>query len=141
MLSKLFGLLVAAAIIIVLPLLASTTHTANKVVDSAFTGTLVCPGCELKVSGGARAACNTYGHRYALKMADGHYVNFLENRFSEDLMKGKKYHHLEMVVQGKYFTPANLIDIRSFEVDGQEISWCRHCREMDACASEKKDTP
>jgi hypothetical protein len=39
-----------------------------------------------------------------------------------------------MVLHGRFFPAANMVDVRSFEIDGQEYSWCGHCREMDLCA-------
>jgi hypothetical protein len=141
MLSKLFGLSLVAILIVILPLLSSNTYTTANIEETTFRGKLVCPGCELKESNRARAACNTYGHRFALKVDDGFYVKFLENMYSEDLIKGKKYPNKEMVIHGKYYSSANMIDVSHFEVDGEEISWCRHCREMDDCATRAKETP
>ena len=137
MFSKIFGLAFAVAIIIILPLLAATSLTANKAEDTTITGKIVCLACELKGSDGARADCALYGHREVLKALDGRYVYFLENRYSEDLLKGKKYHDKDVVVHGRYFSAGNLVDVKSFEVDGREYSWCAQCRDMDSCGADK----
>lgn len=105
-------------------------HEGNQ---TTLTGTLVCTGCDLKKAEGARAACSLYGHRHSLKTADGHYVDFLENDYSADLVKGEKYHNKQITVRGVEFTNANLIDVESFEVDGQTKAWCNHCKSMDGC--------
>jgi hypothetical protein len=134
MFSKIFGLVFAVAAIIVLPLLAGTTHTAGQTEERAFTGQLVCLGCSLKGNDGARPDCNLYGHNMGLKMRDGRYVHVLENRYSEDLLSGRKYGDNEVVLHARFFPAANMVDVRSFEIDGQEFSWCGNCREMDLCA-------
>ncbi|MBN1211294.1 MAG: hypothetical protein JXA92_01845 [candidate division Zixibacteria bacterium] len=100
-------------------------------------GTLVCLGCDLKQTEGANAACKVYGHRYALKTRDGQYINFLENQYSEDLVKGEKYHNKEIKVHGIYYANADLLEVESFDVDGKEMTWCGHCSAMDACAAKK----
>jgi hypothetical protein len=100
-----------------------------------FEGTLVCLGCDLKQAEGARAACKAYGHKHALKTDDGKYVNFLENRYSEDLLKGEKYHNQKMKVSGVYYAGAKTLDVKSFQVDGKTKAWCGHCKAMDGCAA------
>jgi hypothetical protein len=133
MFSKIFGLIFAVGMIIVLPLMAGTSDVAGKAKSVTIEGKLVCLGCELKKADGARADCKVYGHKHALKTADGNYVNFLENQYSADLIKGEKYHNKKLVVKGRHFAEANLIDIESFEVDGQNKTWCGHCKAMDGC--------
>ena len=103
--------------------------------EAVFEGTLVCLGCDLKKAEGARAACSVYGHEYALKTEDGRYINFLENQYSEDLLKGKKYHNQKMKVSGVYYADANILDVKAFEVDGKTMAWCNHCKAMDGCAA------
>jgi hypothetical protein len=100
-------------------------------------GTLVCPSCELKKTEGADAACKIYGHRFALKTKDGRYINFLENKYSEDLIKGDKYHGQDIKVHGNYYANANLLEVKSFEVNGKNLTWCDHHEAMDACMANK----
>ncbi len=75
-------------------------ETAVKAKHANFEGTLVCLGCSLKKGEGARAACKANGHTHALKTKDGRYINFLANQYSEDLLKGEKYHNKEMKIHG-----------------------------------------
>ena len=103
-----------------------------------FSGTLVCQGCDLKKNEGARAACNVYGHKHALKTDDGKYINFLENKFSEDLVNGEKYQNRKIKINGNYYASANMIDIDNFTVDEKMKSWCDHCQAMDGCMAGKK---
>lgn len=120
--------------------MAGETTTESKATGGKkgqFEGTLVCLGCSLKTADGARAACSTYGHKHALKTADGKYLNFLENQYSADLISGEKYHNEAVNVQGVYFADANLIDVESFEVNGKKKGWCNGCKSMDACAMAK----
>lgn len=138
MFSKIFGLAFAIAFVIVLPLLAGTTETTASTVGTELKGTLVCLGCELNKADGARAACKVYGHKHALKTSDGHYVNFLENQYSDDLINSEKYRDKEITVQGRHFVKANLIDVKSFNVGGKTKSWCGHCGAMDGCGAMKK---
>ena len=107
----------------------------HKGEHTTLTGTLVCTGCDLKKAEGARAACGTYGHTHALKTADGHYVNFLGNDYSADLIKGEKYHNKKITVHGVQYASANLMDVDSYEVDDKKIGWCNHCKAMDGCAA------
>lgn len=111
----------------------SKEQTVAKAEHANFEGTLVCLGCSLKKGEGARAACKASGHTHALKTKDGRYVNFLTNQYSEDLLKGEKYHNKEMKVHGIYHASANILDVESFNVDGKDKSWCGHCKSMDAC--------
>lgn len=135
MYSKVFGLLFAIVFVIILPLLAVNTHSSGRPAISAIEGKLVCMACELKAGEGARSACNEFGHNYGLKTADGRYLSFLENRYSKDLIAGENYGEKEIVIHGYFHKAANLIDVESFEVDGQKISWCAHCRTMDGCGA------
>ena len=137
MFSKVFGLLLAVVVVIVLPLLMGTSDTVAKSTEVTISGKLVCQGCELKKADGARAACSVYGHRHAIKTADGKYINLLENQYSESLLKGEKYHNKDIVVSGRHFIEANLIDVKSYEVDGKKKSWCGHCDVMDGCSAMK----
>ena len=98
-------------------------------------GTLVCLGCDLKMEQGARAACKDFGHRHALKTADGRLISFLENKYSADLIKGGDYTGKTIKVKGTYYADANVIDVESFEVGGKKMTWCDHCKAMDNCAA------
>ncbi len=100
-----------------------------------FEGTLVCMGCDLSKTEGARSECKVYGHDHALKTADGKYVIFLENKYSADLISGEKYHNKKVKVHGIYFANANQLDIETFEVEGKKKSWCGGCSSMDGCSA------
>ena len=104
-----------------------------------FQGKLVCLGCSLKKAEGARAECSEYGHTHALMTADGKYINFLPNRYSDALMKGGKFDNQEITVEGTYFADADVLDVEMYEVDGQKYSWCDHCKAMDGCKFAKGD--
>lgn len=128
----------ALVFVIVLPLMATPPDTGDKPVDTTLRGKLVCLGCDLKKAEGARASCKTYGHNHVLKTGDGLYINFLENQYADDFVKGEKYQGKNLVVHGRYYPVALLIDVESFEVDGKKKSWCDHCKAMDGCAAMKK---
>jgi len=113
--------------------------TDGIVRQANFEGKLVCMGCDLKKAGGAGAACSAYGHKHAVKTADGRYINFLENKQSEDLISGEKYHNKHVKVQGVFYANANQLEVKTFEVDGKSINWCDHCKGMDACMLSKAD--
>ena len=99
-----------------------------------LTGTMVCLGCELHKAEDARAACDVYGHKHALKTDDGRYYNILENKYGEALIKGEKYHNKKVEVHGVYFASANQLDVEAFQPEGsKKLSWCDHCKSMDAC--------
>lgn len=110
---------------------------AVKAESVTVEGTLVCMGCDLKKTEGAEAACKVYGHRHALKTKDGKYINFLENKYSEDLFKGEKYHNKKMTVHGIHYANANLFEVESFKVGDKKMTWCGHCSAMDACMAQK----
>lgn len=101
--------------------------------QKTFEGTLVCVKCDLKQEAGARSDCKLYGHEYAIKTADGKYIEFFENKYSEPLLKGDEYANKNVKVTGTYYPSANLIDVSSFTVDGKENTWCDHHQKMDTC--------
>lgn len=110
----------------------------KKAENVTLKGKLVCLGCDLKKAQGARAACSVYGHKYALKTEDGKYINFLENKYTNDLFKGEKYHDKAIEIHGIYYADANLLDVETFTVDGKKMGWCDHCKAMDHCPFMKK---
>lgn len=107
--------------------------TKGKAAHETFDGTLVCLGCDLKKAEGARAACSAFGHKHALKTADGKYINLLENQYSKDLLAGEKYHNKKVSIHGIYFANANQLDVETFTVDGKKKGWCDGCKSMDGC--------
>lgn len=128
--------LLSMVILLALGMTASAGEetAVQKAQDATFEGKLVCAGCDLKKTEGARAACSAYGHHHVLKKADGSYINFLENDYSSDLIAGKKYHNKDISISGRYYAGANMLDVKSFTVDGQQKGWCGHCKAMDGCA-------
>ena len=110
----------------------------QKPIKASFKGKLVCAGCDLKKAEGARAACSVYGHNHVLKKTDGTFISFLENDYSKDLIDGEKYHNKDISVSGVYYPNANLLDVGTFTVDGQQKGWCGHCKAMDGCPFKDK---
>ena len=106
---------------------------AETIGKATFEGTLVCQGCDLKKSEGARAECSAFGHKHALKTKDGRLVNFLENQYSADLIKGGDYHMKNLAVSGTYYPGANMLDLESFTMGDKKQSWCEGHKEMDGC--------
>jgi hypothetical protein len=107
---------------------------------ASFEGTLVCLGCSLKKSDGARAQCSDFGHTHALKTEDGRYVNLLPNRYSAELLNGGELHNKELAVKGVYFAHANQLDVEAYSVEGKKHAWCDHCKRMDGCVFAKGDS-
>lgn len=85
-------------------------------------GTLVCLGCELKKAHGAGAQCSIYGHKHALKTADGKYYTFLENQKSEPLIKGEKWHGKKIEVSGTIFPGTQVIDVTGYKVAEEKVT-------------------
>ena len=99
-----------------------------------LSGTLVCTGCDLKKAENARAACAEFGHTHALKTADGRYINLLENKYSADLLQTDKYRNKKLEIHGIHYAGANVLDVEAYVApDGKKMSWCDHCKGMDAC--------
>ncbi len=137
MFQKTLSILVAVLILSAGTLTAGTDQPVHKEKHATFSGTLVCLGCDLKKTEGANAMCSAYGHTYALKTADGRYINFLENKFSEGLISGKKYRGKTIAVEGTFFADADMLDVETFTVDGKKMGWCNHCKSMDNCPFKK----
>ena len=138
MLKKVSLIFVMMLMITSLTLTAGEQKAMNMGQKATFEGTLVCLGCTLKSEEGARAACKEFGHTHALKTEDGKFINFLENKYSQDLLKGEKYGNKKITVRGIYHASANLMDVESFTVDGKMKTWCDHCKAMDGCATAGK---
>lgn len=128
-----FLLLMTTAALMAHPVMAQEKPASAKAEDVILEGTLVCLGCDLKEMDGARANCDIFGHRHALKTADNRYVSFLENKYSKDLIKGCRYHNQAIQVSGKYYAGASLMDVESFTFEGKKMGWCDHCQAMDHC--------
>ena len=127
------GFMMAALLVLAVTAYAGDKPVEQKTKHATFEGKLVCLGCDLKEAEGARAACSVYGHRHMLKTKDGQYVNFLENKYSKDLIKGEKHRGQSIQVEGTYYPDAHTIDVETFTVDGKKMGWCNHCKAMDSC--------
>jgi len=138
MLRKISLVLMLMLFVTSIPLMAGEEKTKPAGEKATMEGTLVCLGCTLKKTEGARAACTEFGHTHTLKTADGKFVNFLENKYADDLLKGEKYHNKEIKVSGIYHASANVFDVESFTVEGKKKTWCNHCKAMDGCMSAGK---
>lgn len=100
-------------------LMLLTANSAVSVADEETTtiqGTVVCLGCTLKKTEGANAACKIYGHKHGLATKDGDLYSFLENKNSEEVINSDKYAMKEVVVTGKVFDNAHIIDLESISV-------------------------
>ena len=116
----------------------SAAQAAKEQVN--LEGTIVCLGCSLKKSEGARAQCDVYGHTHALLTTDGKYISFLPNKYSATLIEGKEFHSKKAMIHGIYFPAANLIDVETYEVDGKKYGWCEGHGMMDSCSFAQGDT-
>jgi len=106
------------------------TETPQQV---TLKGQLTCSSCALKARG-AQSSCSEFGCSYTLKTADGRFVSLLQNKFSKDLIGNKKNHNKPVEITGTYFANANMLDVQTYTIDGgKNISWCDHCKGMDAC--------
>lgn len=132
------SLVMTVLLAFVIPVYAGDNPVEQKGKHASFEGKLVCLGCDLKKTEGARAVCSVYGHKHALKTKDGRYLNFLENDFSKDLINGKKYHDKKIEITGIYHQTANMLDVETFTVDGKKMGWCDHCKAMDQCPFRSK---
>jgi hypothetical protein len=116
---------------------SAKSETTMKTEDVTFDGKIVCMGCDLKKTRGANADCSQYGCNHALKTSDGKYISLMKNKYSKDLMGSEKYAGKNISVTGAYYADANTVDVKSFKVDGKKMSWCNHCKSMDACMAQK----
>ena len=143
MFKKIMVLTLAAMLLVALPLFAGDTKEVKVEKATAteggqhqtFSGQLVCLGCSLAKADGARAECGAFGHTHALKTEDGRFINFLENKYAVDLLKGEKYHNQQVEVHGVYFANANQLDVETFKVGDKQKGWCDHCKSMDGCGA------
>jgi hypothetical protein len=98
-------------------------------------GQLVCATCSLKAQGG-HSDCKEFGCTQALKTSDGRMVTLMPNQYSKPLMAGKEMSNKPVEITGTLFANANMLDVQSYAVDGgKTMSWCDHCKGMDACKS------
>ena len=135
MITKIIGLLIVVAVVFGALVIADAQQSRAEGKHASFDGKLVCLGCTLKSEEGARAECKTYGHTHALKTEDGKFITFIENKYSEDLFKGEKYHNKDVWVHGVYYANANQLDVDSYKIDDITITWCKTHKVMDRCNS------
>lgn len=96
-------------------------------------GQLVCSTCSLKAQG-AHSACSEFGCTYAVKTSDGQMVTLMPNQYSKPIFSSKEMSNKPVEITGTYFANANMLDVQSYSVDGgKTMSWCDHCKTMDAC--------
>lgn len=106
--------------------------------EVTMSGKLVCLGCTLKKTAGASSDCKLLGHSHVLETKDGKFISFLNNDASQDLISGlgMEWHDKPITVTGVYYANANVIDVKTFSVDGGKMmSWCDMHHKMDACAA------
>lgn len=93
------------------------TSTQEAVTESGtFQATVVCLGCTLKKEQGAKAQCSVYGHKNALKTADGKIWSILENDASTELLNNHEYAGKRVEIAGKKIPEAQVIQVDSFKV-------------------------
>lgn len=96
--------------------------------EVVVTGTVICLGCSLKKEKGALAQCSVYGHVNALRIekvidAQGKQVKeirgkiyqFLHNDKSDKLIIDHGFAGKKMVVVGKVYPEANILEARFFK--------------------------
>ena len=105
------------------PTLAQQSGAAGAKANMVtMKGTLACLGCDLKKAHGAGAQCSVYGHKHALKTANGKYYTFLENAKSEPLIKGEAMHGKQVEVRGTVFPGSQVIEVMSYKQTGQNAA-------------------
>lgn len=82
----------------------------------SFKAEVICLGCSLKKTQGAKANCSLYGHVNALRSEDGKIWTILENDISADLINLHEYVGKEVEVTGKRFGGSQVIEIESFNI-------------------------
>ena len=124
----------------------STDNTSTMINTTAapaqvsLKGVLTCSSCALKAEG-AQSACSEFGCSHALKTSDGRFINLMQNKFSKNLLSDKKNHNRPVEITGTFFANANVLDVKSYTIgDGKTLSWCDHCKGMDACMAGKGDS-
>ncbi|MCP4684645.1 MAG: hypothetical protein GY867_04265 [bacterium] len=135
-------MITAVAVLFMGALTASACDNTTKASVKAdgeqvtMSGKLVCLGCTLAKTAGAKSSCKVDGCSHAIMTKDGSYINLLQNKESKTLLTGENGHNKPVTVTGVYFANANVIDVQTFAVDGgKDMSWCGGCKKMDACAS------
>jgi len=138
-------ILVVCSFILLIPIMALAgdghNHDTKNIEaingeKATIEGTLVCKSCSLKKDFGARSDCKANGCSQALKTSDGRFIDFLDNKYAQDL-KGNKYAGKQIKVSGTLYAHANIIDVQTISIKGKVISWCDNCAVMDGCASKK----
>ncbi len=132
------SLMMAALLVFAVTTYAGDNPVEQKGKHASFEGKLVCLGCDLNKTEGARADCSVFGHKHVLKTMEGKYISFLENDYSKDLINGKKYHNENITVTGVYHDNANMLDVETFTVGDKKMGWCDHCKAMDGCPFKDK---
>ncbi|MDP2938717.1 MAG: hypothetical protein Q8O13_01350 [Candidatus Omnitrophota bacterium] len=96
--------------------------------EVVITGRVICLGCHLKKEKQAKAQCSIYGHTNALsieKIIDaqgksidklkGKIYQFLRNEKSDELIKDHTYAGKVIIVVGKIYPEANILEINFFK--------------------------
>jgi hypothetical protein len=137
LLSRSAGLFILMLAITIGPFLAGFGQAERNSFHATFEGVLVCSASDAGEKGGIDGGCSIYGHRHALRTADGRFINFLENKNSEGLINGGEYHNKAMRIHGLYYSDTNLLDVDGFEVNDRPARWCSNHNVMDGCISAK----
>lgn len=138
-------MLVLSLILGIMPnLVLAQGHSHSDAVTSAtpklgqdevvVTGRVICLGCHLKQEKQAKAQCSIYGHTNAIIIekaidpegkhvagAEGKIYQFLHNEKSDELIKDHSYAGKVIIVAGKVYPEANILEVNFFKVkDGEQ---------------------
>ena len=114
---------VGTILVISLTPVARNNKNLSEPVKMTFEGKIFCPATDLKNTYGARSACIAFGTRQALRLDDGSYLYFLENRYSTRLINDLSFSNKEVKVFGTFYPSATMIDIDSFLVNDRMMVW------------------
>jgi hypothetical protein len=104
-----------------------------KADEAVITGKVICLGCSLKKEKSALAQCSIYGHTNALIIemvfdAQGKFIEevkgkiyqFLHNDQSDKLITDHEFAGKAMVVVGKIYPEANIIEVNFYKVKEEQ---------------------
>lgn len=111
---------------------AVTSATPQLAADEVvITGKVICLGCHLEKEKQAKAQCSIYGHTNAIIIekainpegkhlagAEGEIYQFLHNEKSDELIKEHSYVGKVIIVVGRVYPEANIVEVNFFKERG-----------------------
>ncbi|MCM8771026.1 MAG: hypothetical protein NC936_04075 [Candidatus Omnitrophica bacterium] len=101
--------------------------------EVVITGRIICLGCYLKKEKQAKAQCSIYGHTNAVIIekainpegkhvagVEGGIYQFLHNDQSDKLINNHSFEGKEVIITGKIYSEANIIEVNFFKNKGEE---------------------